>query len=37
MVPVRPPKVMVPQEHWEEMAQGLIGKGICEVIGEDEV
>ena len=37
MVPVRPPKVMVLQEHWEEMAQGLIGKGICEVIGEDEV
>ena len=37
MVPVRPPKVMVAQEHWEELARGLIDKGICEVIGEDDV
>ena len=37
MVPVRPPKVMVAREDWEELARGLVDRGICEVIGEDDV
>ena len=37
MFPTTPPRVMVPPESWEEMAQGLISQGICSVIGEDEV
>lgn len=30
---VKPPKVMVPPESWEEMARNLIAKGVCGVIG----
>ena len=33
----KPPRVMIPPESWEEVAAGLISKGICGVIGEDEV
>ena len=37
MVLGRAPKVMVPPEAWEELAAGLISKGICGVISEDDV
>ena len=30
---VKPPKVMVPPESWEDMARNLIEKGVCGVIG----
>ena len=33
----RAPKVMIPPEAWEEVAAGLVSKGICGIIGEDEV
>ena len=32
-----PPKVMVPQESWDELCEGLLKKGVCSLIGEDEV
>lgn len=37
MQPSRSPQVMIPPSEWEEVARGLISKGICGVIGEDEV
>ena len=37
MIPSRAPQVMVPPDEWEEVARGLISRGICGVIGEDEV
>ena len=37
MVPMKSPRVMIPPDSWEEVAQGLISKGICGVLGEDEV
>ena len=37
MVPSRSPQVMIPPDEWEAVAQGLISKGICGIIGEDEV
>ena len=37
MVPMTPPRVMVPPEGWEEMASGLLSQGICGIIGEDEI
>ena len=33
----KPPKVMVPQESWAEVCEGLISKGVCGLIGEDQV
>jgi len=37
MIPMKGPRVMIPPEAWEEVAQGLISKGICGILGEDEV
>lgn len=37
MIPSRAPQVMVPPDEWEEVARGLISRGICGAIGEDEV
>ena len=37
MIPVRPPRVMIPPEEWEEVAKGLIDRGICGIISEDEI
>lgn len=34
---VKPPRVMVPPESWEEMAKGLIKARVCSIIGEDEI
>eukprot|EP00438_Fugacium_kawagutii_P027994 Skav202945 [mRNA] locus=scaffold422:428893:433714:+ [translate_table: standard] len=33
----KPPKVMVAPEHWESVAKGLISKGICRAIHEDDI
>lgn len=37
MIPMKGPRVMIPPDAWEEVAQGLISKGICGILGEDEV
>eukprot|EP00438_Fugacium_kawagutii_P012482 Skav236404 [mRNA] locus=scaffold1702:160390:164016:- [translate_table: standard] len=34
---VKPPKVMVRDEHWSQVARGLLEKGICRVMAEDDV
>ena len=36
-VRVKGPKVMVAPEHWESLARGLIDRGICKAIHEDEI
>ena len=33
----KPPKVMVPQESWDEVCEGLLQKGICSLIAEEDV
>ena len=33
----RPPKVMVPEDQWEAMCEGLLSRGICTVIPESQV
>ena len=33
----KPPKVMVDDKHWLELAQGLVEKGICEIFRESEL
>ena len=33
----RPPRVMVPPEAWEKLAQGLVKKGVCTVLHESEL
>ena len=37
MYPTRSPRVMVPPDDWEEVSRGLIERGICGVISEDDV
>ena len=32
---VKPPKVMVPSDSWDELCQGLISKGVCGLIAEE--
>ena len=34
---VRPPKVVVPPEDWEVLAMNLVKRGVCSVIGGEEV
>eukprot|EP00438_Fugacium_kawagutii_P004839 Skav221060 [mRNA] locus=scaffold3118:62102:67689:+ [translate_table: standard] len=34
---VKPPKVMVPEEGWHKMCQGLLDTGVCSLIHEDDV
>ena len=34
---VKPPKVMVPAESWDELCEGLIAKGICGLIAEEDI
>lgn len=37
MIPIKPPKVMIPPEEWEDVARGLLDRGICGTISEDEI
>ena len=32
-----PPKMMIAEEDWERVAEGLISRGLCEVLGESEL
>eukprot|EP00438_Fugacium_kawagutii_P007570 Skav230247 [mRNA] locus=scaffold1266:12488:17642:+ [translate_table: standard] len=34
---VRPPRVMIPDEHWEAVCEGLLKAGICTVLHEDQL
>ena len=36
-IATKAPKVMVPQESWDELCEGLISKGVCGLIAEEEV